>query len=359
MKNFSVTLLVDGDLNVTTSRWVENSLFEDLSEKCISVKIINLRCGYKYYKSEVEIKDILLELDKKLENSILFMMIFDHSISSSLKRIISAGKFTSINYIVDPDINWHRSKDIYKISDITCVAFLNSFKYLSKKYKKIHYMPYGIDIPKFDIKGRKKMISFFGSPNGVRLRYLHFFLENAINIESNIKVYNTTVFKSNPVAKQLKINSRWKVPLLKKYIRLTNFIGKFLNQKYEYTRLTDSEYYKSVNSYWISFGISEYSNTDILSWAYCHYRMRDLESLSYGCIHITRSTEDIEHLKSTGVTIFTYKDARDLLNTIKEVNALSSCKMEEISKQNINLLRRQHTWHARLQSLLSEFRIQH
>lgn len=342
-------LIITAGKEVVTNNWVHDFFIPSLKQDGVGVRYINLRilCENDRFKSFLE---CLIWAENN--NALIIGMLRDHWLNDSEKEKLSLSQLIKINYIIDSEMDWEKSKYIYEIFDLTAVSMKRTYDILIGKYKKIVYIPFGF-YSKDVTKSREDSFSFYASPTLGRLRYLCHLKKNKVPVSSNISIKGDCIFFPSKIVRlEMSISSERDISNLRKNILIGSIWAKLIpRMSYKHSYIDSRDYEKVMTQYWFSIGINDYRNTGIVSKAYVHYRMRDVECISAGCIHLTRESEDIQQYIDKGLIIYTYNNSESIICAAKEMMSLSNSERLEIQKNNYRVIE-ENTWLKNIEKAL-------
>jgi len=343
-------LIISAGVETVTNNWVHDFFIPGLKRDQNKVKYLNLRNLTKNDRRRSFLESLAWA---EKNNALIIGLLRDHWLNDEEKSRLFSTCLTKVNYIIDSEMDWKKSLDMYDIFDLTAVSFKRSYDILSKKYSKLTYLPFGFNPDLHSSSPRHKGFGFFASPTLGRLRYLCYLKQNNIPVFSNISVpVDCKFFPSRVVRPELKILSEQDILNIRRKVLMRSIWAKFIPEmSYEYSYISSEDYEDIMTRYWFSIGLNDYRNTGIVSQAYVHYRLRDVECISSGSIHLTRSSEDIQEYIRKGFVIHTYNNAKDMINTANNMMDLSETECEEIQKNNYHEAQR-NTWIKSIESIL-------
>jgi hypothetical protein len=197
LKNKKILFITAG-VKMVTSNWVHDFFIPSLKQDGAEVRYLNLR-----FLSVNDRKRYFLEYLAWAEdsNALIIGMLRDYWLNDSEKEMLFLSRLVKINYIIDSEMDWEKSKYMYEIFDLTAVSMKRTYDILIKKYIKIAYLPFGFYSKDMNLKSREDNFSFFASPTLGRLRYLCHLKKNKIPVSSNIFIKDGCNFFPSKIVK--------------------------------------------------------------------------------------------------------------------------------------------------------------
>jgi hypothetical protein len=343
-------LIITAGKEVVTNNWVHDFFIPSLKQDGVEVRYLNFRLLRENDRAKSFLEYLIWAENN---NALIIGMLRDHWLNDSEKERLSLSQLVKINYIIDSEMDWEKSKYMYEIFDLTAVSMKRTYDILIGKYKKIVYIPFGFYSKGMKLKSREDSFSFFASPTLGRLRYLCHLKKNKVPVSSNISIKDDcNIFPSKIVRPEMSISSESDVLNLRKNILIGSIWTKLIPKiSYKYSYIDSKDYEKVMTQYWFSIGFNDYRNTGIVSKAYVHYRLRDVECISAGCIHLTRKSEDIQQYIDKGLIIYTYNNSESIVCAAKEMMSLNKSERLEIQKNNYCVIE-ENTWLKNIEKAL-------
>ena len=191
-------LFITACVEEVTNNWVHDFFISSLKQDGVDVRYLNLRL----LGANDRIRSFLECLVwAENNNALIIGMLRDHWLSDNEKEMLFLSRLVKINYIIDSEMDWEKSKYMYEIFDLTAVSMKRTYDILIKKYIKIAYLPFGFYSKDMNLKSREDNFSFFASPTLGRLRYLCHLKKNKIPVSSNIFIKDGCNFFPSKIVK--------------------------------------------------------------------------------------------------------------------------------------------------------------